>query len=248
MKRRVVDPAVYNVKRLNQHPLPDSSFDDFGDLSIEDGTSNENSTANEESHIEQSNAHDGNPDENSLENSSNEFQTETSNSSHNLIEFDSASSQTVAGSSHTSRTQIEGADENQNEGQLSILNDFDPLAQENSTGVCHSDNNNSEDGLFDIACGGSQIENVVHTPTELVVKIEPIIPDEDVLNELISEPEYTFEQVDDDIQIIFDNKIGFAKPFYATANSLVKRENDVISGCTPFDELVSSLNEKYHMD
>lgn len=90
---------------------------------------------------------------------------------------------------------------------------------------------NSSDAL---ACA---IENDLSTQVELTLKVEPRAEDEIILNELIFEDEYTVEKVDD-MEIIVNNKMGFAKPFSATTTGLIKRENDVISGNTPFDELV----------
>lgn len=257
MKRRTGEPAVYNDKRLNELPLPTITVDetsqsdvdgqsdadvsyDLSDLSIQCVDTNESSGTpvnsthivlidDEEGHNEQSQMYD--------ENQTSEIQTVTSSSSNNLIEFDNASnpSETVVDLGNTNHTQIEYTQTE--EQQTSILNDFDPLAQENSTEQSRSDDHFSEDGLFDIACGGSQIDQA-----QLVVKLEPIISNEDALNELISEPEYTVEQVDDDIEIIVNNKIGFGKPQSATADALIKRQNDVISGTTPFDLLVSLFN------
>lgn len=101
-----------------------------------------------------------------------------------------------------------------------------------------------QNGIQNACTDGSQI-SISHgfdplsiAQAELVVKVEPIIANEEVSNELISEPEYTIEKVDD-MEIIIDNKVGLAKPFFATAGALIKRENDVISGNTAFDELVS---------
>lgn len=97
----------------------------------------------------------------------------------------------------------------------------------------------SKDGSFEnasdaLACA---IENDLSTQVQLTLKVEPRAEDEIILNELIFEEEYTVEKVDD-MEIIVNKKMGFAKPFGATTTGLIKRENDVISGNTPFDELV----------
>lgn len=250
--RRVRDPAIYNAKRLAEHPLPNLTIDetsqsdvdsaadvtrDLNDLSIQGvHTSNENFDALVNSPIQISIENDdGHNDENRRGALT---QAESSNQSHNLIDLghaSNASGTNVAEFENANMTHTEhvGNFESEDEDQISILNDFDPLMANSG-----SDNHSSDNGLHDIACSGFG-ENVASAQGELVMKIEPIIPVQDVLNQLINDPEYIVETVDEDMEIIIDSKMGFEKPYSATENGLIKRESDVISGPTPFDKMVS---------
>lgn len=61
------------------------------------------------------------------------------------------------------------------------------------------------------------------------------------LNEILDEEDMVTEEIDDDLTIIVDSKIGFAKPLNSNVDGLIKRQNDVVSGNIPFVETVSNI-------
>lgn len=75
---------------------------------------------------------------------------------------------------------------------------------------------------------------------EIILTVEPCAVNASAVNELISEDSYTIEE-EDDMLIMFNTQIGFGRPFGATSSALIKRENDLVSGNVPFDELVKTF-------
>lgn len=77
--------------------------------------------------------------------------------------------------------------------------------------------------------------------TEPIPLHEPIQANNVELNEILDEEDMITEQLDDDITVIIDSKIGFGKPLNSNADGLIKRQNDIISGDIPFIQTVSKI-------
>lgn len=73
---------------------------------------------------------------------------------------------------------------------------------------------------------------------EPVLLMEPCSSNRKQLNDLLETA--VIEEVDDDMTIIVGNK-SFGAPFQTTAENLIKRENDPISGSVPYNNTVSSF-------
>lgn len=77
--------------------------------------------------------------------------------------------------------------------------------------------------------------------TEAIPLHEPVQANNVELNELLDEEDMVTEELDDDLTIIIDSKIGFAKPLNSNVDGLIKRQNDIVSGDVPFIETVSYI-------
>lgn len=73
---------------------------------------------------------------------------------------------------------------------------------------------------------------------EVVLIVGPTTTTINALHSVIKEPEFIKYDFDE-MEIKVDSKIGFCKPFNATSEGLVKRENDIVSGNLPYNETVS---------
>lgn len=73
---------------------------------------------------------------------------------------------------------------------------------------------------------------------EPVLLMEPCSSNRKQLNDLLETA--VIEEVDDEMTIIVGSK-GFGAPFQTTAENLIKRENDPISGNVPYNNTVSNF-------
>lgn len=71
-----------------------------------------------------------------------------------------------------------------------------------------------------------------------MIKIEPCASNRDKLQEVLNT--VFVEQIDDDITITYGNN-SFGAPFKVTAERLIKRQNDIVSGNIPYTQTVSRL-------
>lgn len=252
-KRRHGAPAIYNPDRIAEQPIPtlqprddtnESGNDIFngsqmnemdqsaGQKSIGDANLSEEAafdTANSISNhfpilslvdVE----HSADEEDNNVEKSDS-----VDAITHDLIAFENSSENSAREDQSTNiiQVQVGCSGGNENKVQSPVLDDLDPLHDENSA----DDPNNSpvtgeSNGL---ACGGL-VEHELATQIELVLKVEPHFENEDLLDELIYGEMYSVEKVGDDMEIIVNKRVGFARPFAATKDELIKRENDVVSG------------------
>lgn len=224
--RRVGDTAVYNPNRLLERPIPvlrPQNIANANEISIENFVDEENGADNDE------------------------------NDASNEIESPMSEFVGIAAANESGDTQISASNESE-DTQINVSNEIeDPLVETFGIGGANQAEPNVAISLA--ACSisnvnetGTQNSTVTTQPLPIVKKeavliVEPSAAHINALEGLIEEPEYTVYK-DDSMEIIVDNKKGFALPFNVTSDELIKRENDEVSGQMPFNETVSAFRCK----
>lgn len=245
-KRRNIKPPVYNSKRLNEMPMPDTTPDDFEDENDDANSDDNNDISANEHSITEENLSDNVfaislPDIEQEPNSvSNESELDFQVESHQL-------------SSDVSTELIDPVT-----GHLSLIN------RDTSSFDGDTEDEQEQAQIFvpiDLVVENSQLsigasQNAVHSLIEdlNVVENEDVKPNLVPLYEtpamnrteiadLITEPQV--EKINDELTIMINPHSDFPMPWKATDDAIVKRENDVLSGNIAFNIEVSVSLKTY---
>lgn len=268
--RRNIPPALYNVRRLKELPIPDipqvdqdesqrnrqidqadSYLEEEDDAQINENPNDTDANAPIES-TQSENISQGAGNSNNVEGqiTNNRDEQNGERSDENLNDLES--NRSIA--SNKDETAIQDASHSQNNEHVGCdtQNNDNLNAVVTETSDSFDTNHNDETSILEILILGlaenSNTEKTDETVQLNPLKIEavpihePIQANNEELNELLDEEDMVTEKYDDEVTITIDSKIGFAMPLNSNSDGLIKRENDVISGNIAFNETVSIYN------
>lgn len=253
MRRRHLQPPIYNARRVLEEPIPQINHE----VNANDTCNNTcNNHGNNEITIKEfvTQSNENHDESNSSNEQSMEQPVELSQSKENHSATNMATEQSIELSQsnennpatmpatelfHESEieTHVETWFEDSNAcSSASIPNVIFEYTQENLCGNHCENANETNHRLFE-----ARFEADNENKSDMQLIMEPPSSNRSELSQLLETDQ--IEIVDDEMTIIVSAK-GYGKPYNATAEDLIKRKDDCVSGDIPFTDTVSNLENE----